>query len=127
MDEMAAARFNTLWFLSLLAPAAIMFFVTFWNRRTTFFAGAVFSLVVTYMLCNLSVKEKWDTRCEIAKTDQELQYATADGANLVFTAYFIGPFEAVLYTWFWGYVGRKCWGGTPNKGGTGLLSDHPLP
>jgi hypothetical protein len=33
----------------------------------------------------------------------------ADGANLVFTAIFIGPFEAILYTTIWGIIGRVGW------------------
>jgi hypothetical protein len=44
------------------------------------------------MLCKISVREKWKVRYEIAKTSEELGYAYADGANLVFTAIFIGPF-----------------------------------
>jgi len=109
MNEMAAARFNVFWFLSFLAPAAIMLFAAFWNERRIFLAGAVISLVVTYSLCNLAVQEKWKTRLEIAKTEKQLEVATADGANVVFTAYIFGPLEAVLYTWFWGYIGRKAW------------------
>jgi len=63
----------------------------------------------TYTLCNISVREKWGKRFELAKTDEELEYASADGANLVFTAIAIGPFEAILYTSFWSFVGWKLW------------------
>jgi len=109
MGEMAAARFNVFWLLSFLAPAAIMLLVTFCKEKRIFVAGVVISLVVTYALCNLAVQEKWQTRIEIAKTEKQLEAATADGANVVFTAYLFGPLEAVLYTWFWGYIGRKAW------------------
>ena len=109
MSEMAAARFNAFWFLSFLAPAAIMLLVTFWKEKRVFVAGVVISLVVTYTLCNLAVQEKWQTRIEMANPEKQLEAATADGANTVFTAYFFGPLEAVLYTWFWGYIGRKVW------------------
>jgi len=109
MSEMAAARFNVFWILSFLAPAAIMLLVTFWKEKRIFVAGVVISLVVTYALCNLAVEEKWRTRLEMAKTEKQIEAATADGANLVFTAYFFGPLEAALYTWFWGYIGRKAW------------------
>jgi uncharacterized membrane protein len=109
MSEMAAARFNVFWFLSFLAPAAIMLLAASLKEKRIFVAGAVVSLVATYTLCNLAVQEKWQTRVEIAKTENQLEAATADGANTVFTAYLFAPLEAVLYTWFWGYIGRKAW------------------
>jgi hypothetical protein len=109
MSEMAAARLNVFWFLSFLAPAAIMLLATFWKQRRILVVGVVISLVVTYTLSNLAVQQKWQTRLETAKTEKQLEAATADGANIVFTAYVFGPLEAVLYTWFWGYAGRKVW------------------
>lgn len=109
VSEMAAARFNVYWFLSFLVPAAIMLAVTYWKSRKVFFLGVLVSLALTYWLCNIAVQEKWRTRFEMAKTEQQIQVATTDGANIVFTAFFFGPLEAVLYTWFWGYIGRKAW------------------
>jgi len=109
MTEMAAARFNVFWFLSFLAPAAIMLLATYWKEKRILIAGVVVSVVVTYALCNLAVQQKWQTRLEMAKTEKQLDAATADGANIVFTAYIFGPLEAILYTLFWGYIGRKAW------------------
>jgi hypothetical protein len=109
MDAMIAARFNTYWFLSLAVPAVAMLFTTFWRKRYIFIAGAVVSLLATYYLSNLAVQAKWRTRFELAKTEQELEYASADGANLVFTLFFGAPLEAVVYTGFWGFVGWRFW------------------
>ena len=63
------------------------------------------SLMLTYSFSNLAVIRKWDIRMEIAKTKEELNYATADGANKVFTLMFIAPIEAIILTSFWGGVG----------------------
>jgi hypothetical protein len=109
MGEMAAARFNVFWFLSFLAPAVIMLLAASRKEKRIFIAGVIISLVATYTLSNLAVQEKWQTRFEIAKTKEQLEVATADGANLVFTAILFAPLESVLYTWFWGYIGRKAW------------------
>jgi hypothetical protein len=87
MDAMIAARFNTYWLLSLAVPAVAMLFATFWRKRYVFIAGAVVSLLATYYLSNLAVQAKWRTRFELARTEQELEYASADGANLVFTLF----------------------------------------
>ena len=109
MEEMIAVRYNLWWYLSLFVPALIMLTGTFWNKRYLLIIAIIFSLVSTYTLCNISVREKWKVRYEIAKTSKELDYASADGANLVFTAIFIGPFEAILYTTIWGVIGRVGW------------------
>ena len=109
MDAMLAARFNPYWYLSLAAPAMIMLVATYWHRRVGLIVGILLSLVVTYVLCNVSVQEKWRIRNEIATTDSEREYATADGANISFTALIIGPFEAVAYTSLWGVIGWRLW------------------
>jgi|SRR5215831_6665641 len=107
MNEMEAARFNVYWYLSLVVPAIIMLGVSCWRRKPILWLGIVVSLVATYLLCNAAIQTKWRIRNEIARTDEEREYATTDGANLVFTALFIGPFEAILYTSIWGVVGWK--------------------
>jgi|GEM_PF-5946580 len=109
MEELVAARFNLFWYLSLIAPAAIMLTVTYFSRKTLLITGIVLSLLRTYLLCNVSVQQKWKIRNELARTDEEMEYATADGANRVFTAFVIGPFEALLYTSFWGICGWRLW------------------
>lgn len=109
MNAMEAARFNVYWYVSIFAPALIMLFATYWRRRSILILSILISLFSTYALCNISVEEKWRVRNEIAQTDAEREYATADGANLVFTLIFIGPFEAILYTSFWGVVGWRLW------------------
>jgi len=109
MEAMIAARYNLWWYLSFLVPALIMITGTFWNKRNILIIAIILSLVATYTLCNISVREKWKVRYEIAKTSKELDYSSADGANLVFTAIFIGPFEAILYTTIWGIIGWFGW------------------
>lgn len=109
MEEMIAARYNLWWYLSILLPALIMLTGTYWDKRYVLVAAIIFSLFSTYILCNIYVREKWKARHEIAETSKELDYASADGANLVFTAIFIGPFEAIFYTAIWGIIGRLGW------------------
>ncbi len=109
MEPMLAARFNIYWFLSIVAPAVVMLAAAYWHRRSIFVVGVVLSLVLTYALCNFSVQEKWRIRNEIAQTDSERERATADGANLVFTMLFIGPFESIVYTSLWGVIGWRLW------------------
>jgi hypothetical protein len=115
---MLAARFNLYWYLSLVAPALIMLAATYWHRRAGLIVGVLISLVVTYTLCNISVQEKWRIRNEIAVTDSEREYATADGANIVFTAFLFGPIEAIAYTSLWGVVGWRLWPRLRRKGQT---------
>ena len=109
MEEMIAAKYNLWWYLSFIVPALIMLFGTFWNKRYLLVIAVILSLVSTYVISNISVREKWEQRYEMAKTSEELDYASADGANLVFTAIYIGPFEAILYTTIWGVLGRFGW------------------
>jgi len=109
MEELLAARFNNYWYMSFLIPAVVMLVFTFPMRKKLLVAGVIISLVATYTLCNFSVQEKWKVRNEIAQTNQEREFATADGANLVFTAFFIAPFEAILYTFIWGFLGWRVW------------------
>lgn len=109
MEEMIAVRFNLWWYLSLIVPAILMLTATFGRKKHILIVAVIFSLAGTYALCNIAVREKWKTRLEMSKTQQELEYASTDGANLVFTAIAIGPFEAILYTTFWGFLGWKLW------------------
>lgn len=94
MEELVAARYNLWWYLALIVPAIVMVFGTFWQKRYLLIIAVILSLFATYALCNISVQEKWKTRLSLAKTEAQLEYATADSANLVFTSFFIGPFEA---------------------------------
>ena len=110
MEAMEAARFNIYWYLSLLTPLLVMAVATYRRKKSIMWSGAAASLVATYLLCNLAVQAKWETRWRIAQTEEEQRYATADGANLVFTAFIIGPFEAILYTSIWGVVGWRAGG-----------------
>ncbi len=109
MQAMYAARFNDFWYFSFVAPAEIMLATTYLRSRLALVLGALLSLGGTFALCNLSVQEKWDSRLEMAETDRELEYATADGANLVFTYFAIAPFESIVYTSLWGFVGWRYW------------------
>lgn len=105
MEELITARFNVYWSLSFATPAVVMLIFTFSRNKKLLVLGAIISLIATYTLCNLAVKEKWEVRNEMAQTTLEHEYATADGANLVFTAFFIAPFEAIVYTLFWSILG----------------------
>jgi len=109
MESMIGARYNLWWYLSIIVPAMVMVIGTFWHKRYILIIAIILSLFATYTLCNIAVREKWKERLELAQTVAELEYATADGANLVFTAIFIGPFEAILYTTIWGIIGRVGW------------------
>jgi len=113
---MDAAHLNIFWFLSLLVPATIMFGATYFQRRWILVLGILFSLSATYVLCNVAVQKKWDIRIENAKTGQELENATADGANIVFTAFLFAPLESVTYTWLWSVVGCRTWRNIKKKG-----------
>lgn len=106
---MDSARFNAFWFLSVFAPAAVMFFATYFRRKSILVVGILLSLSATYVLCNAAVQEKWRIRFESAKTEQELERASADGANLVFTAILIAPLESVAYTTLWSVIGWRTW------------------
>ena len=116
MEELIAARYNLFWYLSLFAPAVVMLTFTFSRSKRLLIVGIIISLITTYTLCNISVQEKWKVRNEIAQTDAEREYATSDGANLVFTAFFIGPFEASIYTTAWGILGWRVWPRVRNSG-----------
>lgn len=109
MEELISARFNIYWYLSFFAPAIIMLAFTYWKNIKLLMVGIIISLITTYMLCNIATQEKWDTRNQLAQTEEERAYATADGANLVFTAFIIGPFESILYTSLWGILGWRIW------------------
>ena len=109
MDELIAARYNIYWYLAFVAPAFVMLLATFWHKRYLLIIGIAVSLLLTYTLCSIAVQEKWNTRYQIAETKEEKEYAMADGANLVFTACFFAPFEAILYTSVWTIVGWKSW------------------
>ena len=102
---MEAARFNIFWFFWLIAPAVTMLVATYKPSKIKIISSILLSLILTYTFSNLAVIRKWDIRMEIAKTKEELDYATADGANKVFTLMFIAPLEAIIFTSFWGGVG----------------------
>ena len=86
-----------------------MFFATYFRRKSILVVGILLSLSATYVLCNAAVQEKWRIRFESAKTEQELERASADGANLVFTAILIAPLESVAYTTLWSVIGWRTW------------------
>lgn len=109
MEEMIAARYNAYWVLSFIFPAIIMLAATYERKKYILILGVLLSLTGTFTLCNLAVEKKWNDRLEMARTDVELDYATADGANLVFTLLVFAPFEAMLYTSFWGAIGWRYW------------------
>lgn len=78
------------------------------KRYVTVVAIAI-SLSFTYAFSNLAVLEKWKMRAQTAITEQQQEAAMADGANNVFTLIIFAPLEAVVFTWFWFWVGRNIW------------------
>ena len=112
---MIAAKYNLWWYLSFIVPAVLMLIGTFWHKKHLLIAAIILSLSSTYTLSSISVREKWKSRFELAQTQEEPKYASTDGANLVFTAFVIGPLEAIFYTAFWGFLGWKLWPKHKNK------------
>jgi uncharacterized membrane protein len=104
---MEAARFNIYYFLTFVTPAVLMLAAGVSRKVVMLFIVAILSVVVTYLLDVKAVDTKWATRIRLARTEEEMEYATADGANLVFTGYVMAPVEAILYTTLWGVVGWK--------------------
>jgi hypothetical protein len=103
MDD---ARFNVFWFLSFLVPAAVMLAASLGRRWWLSGIAALVSVAITYWLCLLAVTQKWTIRSELATTEAEKQWVyDSDGGNQAFTAVVTGPFEAVLYTALWGFLG----------------------
>ena len=90
---------------SFLVPAVIMVAAGIARNDRLLFIAMLTSLVATYWLANLAVREKWNVRFETASTDAEIKRATTDGANLVFTALLVAPAQAVLSTALWCWVG----------------------
>jgi len=86
-----------------------MMAATYWRNKYIVLLGILLSLIATNRFCNIAVEEKWDTRNKIASTPQQIEKAHADGANRLFTLLFIAPFEAVVYTAFWGFLGWRYW------------------
>jgi hypothetical protein len=105
---MDSARLNVYWFLSLLAPAAIMCAAALARRKWVSLCALPISIAVTYWLCLLAVTRKWQTYLSRATTDAERQWVfDHDGGNQAFTAVVTGPLEAVLYSVIWGVIGWK--------------------
>lgn len=102
LDKMTLARFNVFWYVWALAPLVIMSFSCWAPTRKKLWLGVLTSIVSVYVLSIFAVSRKWDLRLALASTPQESEFATADGANMVFTAYFFAPLEAIFLTLFWG-------------------------
>ena len=97
---------NAYFYDSFLVPAVIMVAAGVARNDRLLNIAILTSLLATYWLANLAVQEKWKVRFATASTDAEIQRATADGANRVFTAILLAPVQAVFSTALW------CWGGS---------------
>lgn len=119
MSEMGLAHFNVFWFAGLVLPAALMLFASGNGVRSLTVFLVLVSIAGTYVLGVLACERKWDLRVAYVweKYDlanehlgesmpEEAEYAFADGANMVFTAYLFAPIEALIATLFWYAVGR---------------------
>jgi hypothetical protein len=100
---------NSFWWLSWIAPLVIMFVACATRNRAIFWLGVVSSIVVTYILCVQATEAKWIMRNSTASSERDIEFANADGANLVFTALFLAPFQAIFFTWLWSKIGRRIW------------------
>jgi hypothetical protein len=101
--------YNVYWWLSYLAPMLIMFVACATRKKWIYRVGFVSSFIATWNLCFLAVTTKWSIRNATAVTAEEIEFANADGANIVFTAFLFGPIEALLLTILFGWLGRKIW------------------
>ena len=108
-NRMQDGTYNVYWWLSLIAPAVIMLIARATRSRKIYWLAVVCSVIVTYVLCLQAVELKWAIRNATATLDSEIERATSDGANLVFNAILLAPLQAVLFTWFWGWIGRQIW------------------
>ena len=106
---MVDGTYNLLWWFSLIAPVVIMFVSCAAKTRRVFWIGFFASLVCTYLLSVYATEAKWSIRNATATTETEVLHATSDGANLAFTAILFAPLQAVIFSWFWGWVGRRVW------------------
>lgn len=106
---MQDGTYNVYWWLSLIAPAVVMLIARATRSRKIYWLAVFCSVIVTYVLCLQAVELKWAIRNATATLDSEIEHATSDGANLVFNAILLAPLQAILFTWFWGWVGRRIW------------------
>ena len=86
-----------------------MFIACATRNRTIFWRGVAASLIVTYLLCVQATEVKWAIRTSTASLESDVEFASTDGANLVFTALVFAPIEAIFFTWLWGKIGRLIW------------------
>lgn len=75
-----------------------------WPKRTKIIY-MLFVIGVCYLLIILSVSRVWELRLESAVTPEQLEMATGDGANKVFTL-FLGWIPASVYVGFWMIIKR---------------------
>ncbi|MDB5336352.1 MAG: hypothetical protein JWN70_1971 [Planctomycetaceae bacterium] len=115
---------NEYFYLSVIVPVVLMVVAGLIYDQKIFMVAVVGSLIATYQLGNLAVQKKWEIRNRTAVTEIEKVRATADGANLVFTAILIAPVQAVVLTFFGSWVGlilgsrlhpENDWPGLQNK------------
>ena len=86
---------------AVIALGTVLFYRLMLRTKWLVALGIIASLACTYELSNLAVQTKWRIRQQIAVTEEEQEYATADGANLVFTAFLFAPVEATVMTGLW--------------------------
>jgi succinate dehydrogenase hydrophobic anchor subunit len=97
------------WIYILLVPSLI-FAATPKSSEKWRFIRLVGIIAITYLLINLAVNLKWDLRIDAVNSNsnatlEDLEYATADGANLIFTMLF-GWIFAIVYVGWWELLWR---------------------
>jgi hypothetical protein len=106
---MQSGIYNVYWWLSYAAPLVIMFIACATRARWVYRIGLACSFVATWNLNFLAVTTKWTIRNTTAVTADDIAHATADGANIVFSAIALAPLEALVLTLLFAWIGRKIW------------------
>jgi uncharacterized membrane protein YeaQ/YmgE (transglycosylase-associated protein family) len=124
---MESGVYNFYWWLSYAAPILIMFIACSTRKRWIYLLGLICSFVATWNLNFLAVTTKWQIRNSTAVTSEEVEVATSDGANIVFTAILFGPLEALILTLIFGWIGQKIWRHQPNALATPVTKRQESP
>jgi hypothetical protein len=97
-DAWYGATYNVFWYVKFLIPVIAAILAMILRLRWMMVLLLLVAIPMTYAVSVGAITRKWDLRFQAAKTDNEKSsVAASDGANLVFGAMFIGPFEALVY------------------------------
>ena len=109
MGELAAAKYNTCWFLSFVAPAVILFVAAYWHRRRILILGVLLSLSVAVPLRIAAVFVRWDRQIEVAGSCEKVHAAWADDPPVFVEVVAIAPLQALLSAGVWSLYWWGVW------------------